>query len=69
MLTTLQERGADPRDTTGLVGLDSGQGSLKVALTLVNHEGAEEDKERAKYSQVPYCGGWGASSQIYYCRV
>ena len=47
----VHERGLDPFATTGLVGLDGGQGSLKVALTLVENS---EDKENkmSKYSQV-----------------
>ena len=45
----LQERGEDPRDITGLVGLDQGQGSLKVALTLVNKNKDDEESVRSKY--------------------
>ena len=47
----LQERGEDPRDITGLVGLDQGQGSLKVALTLVNNKKEDKENVRSKYSQ------------------
>ena len=49
---TMQERGLDPIDTTALVGLDQGQGSLKVALTLVNNNEEEKENQRSKYSQV-----------------
>ena len=47
----VHERGLDPFATTGLVGLDGGQGSLKVALTLVENSEDKENK-RSKYSQV-----------------
>ena len=46
-------RGLDPFATVGLVGLDQGQGSLEVGLTLVDNS-ADADKEN-KYSQdQPY---------------
>ena len=47
----LQERGEDPRDITGLVGLDQGQGSLKVALTLVNKNKDDKESVRSKDSE------------------
>ena len=51
MCLALQERGEDPRHITGLVGLDQGQGSLKVALTLVNKNQDGEESVRSKYSE------------------
>ena len=52
MSLALVERGLDPLTTTGLVGLDQGQGSLKVALTLLDSENEDKENCRAKYSQV-----------------
>ena len=49
---TINERGLDPSETTVLVGLDQGQGSLKVAVTLVNRKDGDEKQNRSKYSQV-----------------
>ena len=49
----IHERGMNPYETTGLVGLDQGQGSLKVGLTLVeNNDDEEKENRRSKYSQV-----------------
>ena len=46
------ERGLDPSETTALVVLDHVQGSLKVAVTLVNKMDGDEKQMRSKYSQV-----------------
>ena len=54
----MQERGLDPITTTALVGLDQGQGSLKVALTLVNSNEEEKENQRSTYSQVNTLLGW-----------
>ena len=55
---TLLERGLTPSTTTGLIGLDQGQGSLKVALTLVSNQGEvsesvrdKENSRRSTYSE------------------
>ena len=48
----LTERDLLPEQTTGLVGLDQGQGSLKVALTLTENSSERKDVKRSSYSQV-----------------
>ena len=51
---TLLECGLTPSTTTGLIWLDQGQGSLKVALTLVSNQGevseSDHDKENSRRS-------------------
>ena len=56
---TLLERGLTPSTTTGLIGLDQGQGSLKVALTLVSNqcEESESDHEKENSRRSTYSEG------------
>ena len=58
MSLVILERGFNPGTTTGLVGLDQGQGSLKVALTLLDSQEEDKENHRASYSQVCFYSGY-----------
>ena len=53
MLRTIQSRGLDHSQVEPLIGVDGGQGFLKVGLILNECQTEEESKgERSKYSEV-----------------
>ena len=50
--TVLDERSPKPEDCDVHCGFDSGQGMLKIAVTVTERNGDESVRGRSKYSQV-----------------
>ena len=52
MQTKIAESGLDIHKAMVKVGLDGGQGSLKVAATIEEFEKEDDDKKRSSYKDV-----------------
>ena len=51
----LEDRGLDPVSSYVHCGFDSGQGILKIAMTVTERSQDTQNRGRAKYSEVSHC--------------